>query len=411
MIRMLRTKWFIVAPLTAWLAGADVVSAQPSAVTALPERPPATAQYRLGPLLLNPVFSVPEIGHDSNVFSEATHPKQDYVVRLVPALDVYAESGLFTLAARSGSTFTYYHRYSSERAIGHDLRARVVARASRLRPWMGGASIAADEPPSPEIDLRVRRRQTELAVGIDFELSSLARLGVSANRVDERFGDGETVSGVLLADALDRRTDALAASMRLAPTPFTTVTARAYVAQDRFDRALDRDARSRGVDVIVGFAPEAIVRGTMSLGLRDHRPEDPLLARYHGITGRGELSTIVLGRAMLVASYGRDVRYSFDRSEGYYVETGGALTYTQRVGGPFDVQIRVARQDLDYRGRPVSTRGELLWSYQAGIGYSLENRSRIGISYEYIERTGDTFAERVFSRRRLFGSFTYEFWK
>jgi hypothetical protein len=45
------------------------------------------------------------------------------------------------------------------------------------------------------------------------------------------------------------------------------------------------------------------------------------------------------------------------------------------------------------------------------VGYSLESGSRFGLSYEFGQRTGGIEDDRRFSRRRLFGSFTYEFWK
>jgi hypothetical protein len=45
------------------------------------------------------------------------------------------------------------------------------------------------------------------------------------------------------------------------------------------------------------------------------------------------------------------------------------------------------------------------------VGYSFEGGSRFGLNYEFAERDGDRVVDRQFSRRRLFASFTYEFWK
>jgi hypothetical protein len=114
---------------------------------------------------------------------------------------------------------------------------------------------------------------------------------------------------------------------------------------------------------------------------------------------------------MVDVQYVRDVQYSFDRREGFFVENGGDLTYTQRVGGPFDLQGRVSRYSLNYDASEITMpRTEVLWSYQGGIGYSLESGSRFGLSYEIADRDS-TVPDRTFARRRLFGSFTYEFWK
>jgi hypothetical protein len=173
-----------------------------------------------------------------------------------------------------------------------------------------------------------------------------------------------------------------------------------------------RDSTSRGGEVELSFDPDAIVRGRVSLGFRHQDSLDPTLDAYTGLTGRGAISSVLLWRAIVGVEYVYDTQYSVNRIAGYYVERGGDLVYTQRVGGPFDVQARVGRRLLDYSAR-LSTpeRTETLNTYQGGIGYSLDNGSRFGLSYEYAERIDAPAVGREFNRRRVFGSFTYEFWK
>lgn len=395
-----------------WLAAAAPAFAQQSTLSVLPEEPPEFVGYRLGPFLVNPNIAVPEFGHDSNVFNEQTAPKEDYVVKFTPDIDLFADFGTLRFAARSGTAFAYYHRYASERSIGQNVRGRLTARLSRIRPWVGGAAVVSNDRTDPEIDERYSRTDTEVAAGAGFEVSPIALLTVSAYRISTRVAQDEVFRETFLAPELDRDTETVAASLRLIATPFTTVSFNGYTSRDRFDVAAIRDSRSHGGEVEVSFSPEAIIRGKLALGFRGFEPEDPSLSPYRGISGRGGLTTILAGRAILGVDYARDVRYSYDRSEGYYVETGGTVVYTQRLGGPFDVQVRFTQQDLDYRETQLaSERFEVLRSYQAGLGYSLENRSRFGVSYEFAERTGKTLSDRPFSRRRVFGSFTYEFWK
>lgn len=402
----------LLAAVLVVLGGVPQARAQQSALSVLPEEPPTVIQYRLGPFLVNPNVSVPEIGFDSNVFNEQTAPKEDYVIKLTPDIDFFSDFGVFRVSAKSGSTFTYYHRYDSERSIAQNVRGRVTARLSRVRPWVGGASVISNERSDAEIDARVKRHETELAGGVQFEVSPLALVAISANRIATRFADDEEFRGTRLAPELDRVTDMVSASLRLQATPFTTVTFNGYASRDRFDIAAIRDSSTRGGEVEISFAPEAIIRGKLAVGLREFEPDDPALGSYRGINGRGGVSAVLLWRALVAVNYAREVRYSFDRHEGYYVETGGDVTYTQRIGGPFDVQVRVARQNLDFgAGAASSQRYELLDSYQVGVGYALESRSRIGVSYEHAKRTGETLSDRPFSRRRIFGSFTYEFWK
>ena len=386
------------------------VAAQQSQLAVLPEEPPEVSFYRFGPVLVNPKLSVPLVGRDSNAFNETTEPREDFVIKLVPEVDFFSDVGLLRVSVRSGSTFTYFHRYDSERSIAEQVRGRVTARLSRFRPWVGGASVRSNER-TTEIDERAKRTEREVAGGVQFEVSPLAALLVSANRLHVRFAEAERFRDTPLAGALDRTTDTVSAALRFQATPFTSFTFRGYTSRDAFAFDPARDSTARGGDVEVNFAPEAIVRGRAAVGFRQQDSDDPTVETFRGLTGRGGITTTFLWRAILGVEYLRDLQYSFDRREGYYVENGANVVYTQRVGGPFDVQARFSRSALNYDASELGTpRTEVLWTYQGGIGYSLESGSRFGINYEQSDREGG-LVERQFSRRRVYGSFTYEFWK
>jgi hypothetical protein len=392
------------------MLGGGRLAAQQSSLAGLPEEPPEVVLYRIGPVLVDPRLSIPEIGRDSNIFNEANAPQEDFVIKLLPEVDFFSDLGLLRIAVRSGSTITYFHRNDSERSIAEQVRGRATVRLSRFKPWVGGASIRSNER-SSEIDARAKRVTREAAAGVQFDVSPLAALTVSGNRLEVQYADAERYRDTPLAAALDRRTETLAAALRFQATPLTALTFRGYTSRDDFAFDPERDSTSEGGDVEVSFGSEAIIRGRAAVGYRQQRSEDPTIATFRGITGRGGVTAPLLWRAMVDVQYVRDVQYSFDRREGFFVENGGDLTYTQRVGGPFDLQGRVSRYSLNYDASEITVpRTEVLWSYQGGIGYSLESGSRFGLSYEVADRDS-TVPDRTFARRRLFGSFTYEFWK
>jgi hypothetical protein len=345
------------------------------------------------------------------VFNDDTAPRQDFVVKFAPKLDLFGDFGVLGLAAEAGTTFTYYHRFESERSIAEQVRGRLTARLSRVRPWIGAASVRSNER-TVEIDARAKRSDRELAAGVQFDVSPLATLMVSANRLDVAYSDDDAYQGTSLGEELNRMTDTVSASLRFQATPLTTLTFTGYVGRDTFEFARARDAESRGGEVAVNFGDEAVIRGRLSAGFRDYDPVDPSLAGFRGLTGRGGFTTVFPWRAILGADYVRDLQYSYDEAEGYYVENGADVVYTQRIGGPFDVQVKVGRHALNYSARVASPEHtEVLRTYQGGVGYSVDGGSRVGINYEFADRVGDTTVARPFSRRRLFGSFTYEFWK
>jgi hypothetical protein len=108
----------------------------------------------------------------------------------------------------------------------------------------------------------------------------------------------------------------------------------------------------------------------------------------------------------------RDVRYSFEDLEPYYVTTGGRIVITRQLSGPVDTQGIIARQRLDYRkfgaGDEVSRR-DLATVYGVGLGYRLGDTARFGFNVEWSRRRSDELADRRYDRRRLYGTVTYGF--
>jgi hypothetical protein len=387
------------------------VAAQQSALVVLPENPPEVVLYRLGSVLVNPRITIPEVGYDSNAFNEPTDAKDDFVIKMIPEIDFFGDISVLRVVVRAATALTYYHDFESERSVAGQVRGRVTARFSRLRPWAGGASVRSNER-TTEIDARALRTDNEVAAGLQFDITPVASLLVSGSRTAVEFSSVAAYEDVYLGPALDRTNQMVFASLRLQATPFTSVTFNGYVGRDDFAYALTRDADLAGGDVEFNFSPEAIIRGRVVIGFRQQRFNDPTLETYRGVIGRGGFTTLLGWHAMLGVDYIRDVQYSYSRRDGYYVENGVDVVYTQRIGGPFDFQMRAGRRGLDYSARVgVPEHSELLRTYQAGVGYSLESGSRFGLSYEFGQRTGGIEDDRRFSRRRLFGSFTYEFWK
>jgi hypothetical protein len=276
---------------------------------------------------------------------------------------------------------------------------------------VGGASIRSNER-TTEIDARAMRSDREVAAGVQFDVSPMASFTVIGSRTRVRYDSDVVYQDVALAPALDRTTKLVSTALRLQATPFTSVTLNGYAGRDDFDVAPGRDANTAGGEVELNFSPEAIIRGRLVVGFRQQDFDDPTIATYRGVTGRGGITSLLAWRAMLGVDYVRDLQYSFDRSEGYYIENGVDLVYTQRIGGPFDLQFRVGRHTLDYGAQhAIPEHSEVVRAYQGGIGYSLDSGSRFGLTYEFAERVGDVTDDRRFSRRRLFGSFSYEFWR
>ena len=102
----------------------------------------------------------------------------------------------------------------------------------------------------------------------------------------------------------------------------------------------------------------------------------------------------------------RDVQYSFEPTEPYYLTTGFRVVVTQQLRESIDVRATVGRDRLDYReeatsGVPNDTRTDRASVLGAGVGYRFQPNLRTGVDVEFAERTSDAPDRRVRSHARV----------
>jgi hypothetical protein len=392
------------------LVGRDSAMAQGALTGSLPEGEPPVSSYRVGPVYLSPNVALRELGVDDNVFDDAEEPQRDFMLVLAPDVSAYVRSGLLQVVLLSSTELTYYKKFQSQRSVARQFRVRSDFLLSRFRPSIAAALVDSRSRPNQEIDLRARRSDREVSGSIAFEVSPLARAYVGAAHVETEFGVGETFRFVALDQTLNRRNDSVQAGVRFALTPFTTLTVEGQVATDKFVFTPERNSESRAGTAAITFGSEAVVVGTVRVGYRNFQPVDASLPAFNGLVTSGGLSYLGFWRGRIAGTLERDVQYSFDDDDGYFIGTAGELTYTQRVAGPFDLQVRAARGALDYadvltnEGRHDTTR-----TYAAGIGYNRDRGARLGLTYEQSRRDSAARPDRRYTRRKVYATLTYGF--
>jgi Putative beta-barrel porin 2 len=398
--------WLMLAPTSARAQGSAGGPGAPL------DADPTQFAFRLGPVLLTPGLQVDELGVDNNVFRESVDPKQDWVVAASPDLNVYVRMRFIRFTMFTAANFRYYFEYESERSVGQQLRGRLDFLLSRLKPYVSASRTNSFDRPNKEIDARAEHLMPQLAGGFYFEWSPTTNFYVDVTRDEMQYRSGETFDGVNLDEALDSRTYRYSGGLVTSVTPLTTISVSGNYEETEFRYDPLRNTTSRGGQVGFTFGPEAVMRGSLTLGYRDFRPVDPTVEPYQGITANGNISIPVRDLGTLALMVFRDTQYSFDEAQAYYVDTTGQLTYTQRVFGPFDLQVQGSYGELDYgRTADQAPKTERLYTYGGGVGYNLQDRSRFGLNIEWLEREtslpSDT--DRNYTNRRLFGSWTYRF--
>jgi hypothetical protein len=284
-------------------------------------------------------------------------------------------------------------------------------RLNRLYVTVSPDYLKTRARPGFEIDARAPR--TEYGARGDVEVRTFAKTFLAVNggwrKID--FDEGETFQGSDLQNELNRTLTTAGISLRHQLTPLTTLAFNVERSQDRFELSPLRDSDSTGISGGVTFDPHALLKGNAIFGYRDFQPLSPDVPGYQGATALGSLSYILLGMTRFSVEFKRDVNYSYDVNQPYYLETGINGTVQQQVFGPFDVLARVGASRLAYRDRAgadveVPNRVDRVRGYGGGLGYHLGRDLRLGFNIDQQHRVSDV-SQREYDGLRYGMSVTY----
>ncbi|HEY7292575.1 MAG TPA: outer membrane beta-barrel protein [Vicinamibacterales bacterium] len=355
----------------------------------------STARFHLGPVLIKPVLDLSNLGVDTNVFNEPDGlAKDDVTFTLTPKADIWMKAGPVWLTGNVREDLIWYQTYSSERAANLTTGAGLIVPLNRLSFSVGTSFINAKDRPGYEIDARVPRHEVQVNGAVEFQAFSRTFFGAKGSRDKVNYDDTATFLGVALAVQLDHVTTTGTATARYALTPLTSISIDAGVTQDRFDLSPLRDADSTIAGVQVSFDPSALIKGTARIGYRNFDPVVAGLPAYRGSTANVDLSYVLLGTTKFGVQVTRDVQFSYDIAQPYYLQTGVAASIAQQVYGPVDVVGGFGFYTLAYREREgfdvqFADRTDHNRTVNGGIGYHIGPDLRLGVRIEKQWRTSE----------------------
>jgi hypothetical protein len=372
---------------------------------------PTTLELQLGPVSLRPRIELRDVGVDDNVFNATVDPQSDFTATIAPRVDAGLRMGLSRLTAGAFAQYVYFQKFEEERSFNRGAEARLDIGEGLLRPYVLGSIEDTRERLNPEIDARARHRQSTYGGGVSLALTSRSSFVLRARRATLEFEEGERYRGVELGDNLDETVDTFDTGLRISLTPLTAWETTVGVQRDRFRASPLRDSDSKRYITALEFSPSALISGRAAMGYRTFTPVDPLLAEFNGFIALISVGYAVEG-TRLDGTFEHDVRYSFEEDLPYYVSTNGRFTATQRLAGPLDLQLTVARYLMSYRafeGGEAEARRDDFVLYGAGTGCRLGEAIRFGVNVEWSRRRSDEELDRDYDRRRIFSTLTYGF--
>jgi len=262
---------------------------------------------------------------------------------------------------------------------------------TRLTVQVDGSYLTTRDRPGFEIDARARR--TGITVDGNLEIRALSKtfVGIKAKRQKIDYDQATIFLEQNLRVELNRTLTEGGITLRHQLTPLTSLTVDVQKEQARFQFAPLRDADSTQIVAGVKFDPYALLKGTATVGYRDFEPLVGSLPSYKGSTAAIDLTYVALTSTKITVRGTRDVQYSYDINQPYYLQTGISGEVMQQIFGPVDVVGRAGIAQLDYRDRigaevPVANRIDMVHIYGGGVGYRIGKELRVGFNVDRQKR-------------------------
>jgi len=374
---------------------------------------PDRARVRIGPLMMNPSIALTNIGIDHNVFNDPVDkaPKQDFTVTITPMLDVWLRVGRTRMTGAVNEQINWYQDYASERSANNVYKLGWQVPGTRMTLKLDSSYANVRDRPGYEIDARSLRIETRVNGSVEVRTLSKTFFGARAERLRTNFDKDAVFLASNLHTELDHVTATAGFFVRHQLTPLTSVMFTAARIQDRFDFSSLRDSDSNIGTVSLTFDPFALIKGTATVGYRDFRPTSGGLADYRGLTTAVNLSYTASEITKFSVKANRDIEYSYDTDQPYYLLTGVEGSIAQQLFGPVDVVGRLGFESLAYRDRAgavvkVADRVDRVRTYGVGVGYHFSRDLRVGVNVDHGQRDSDV-AQRQYGGLRIGIAVTY----
>jgi hypothetical protein len=378
------------------------------------------ARIHAGPFYLTPAIQLKELGVDSNVFNAAGEQQSDFTFTVTPKADVWvpmARRALFQVTA--AADLVYFARFESERSVDPQFTGRLEGYLNRVTLFVENAYLNTRQRPNYELDLRSRHVENNLIGGAEVAITPKFSVEIAARRFDTDYDADAEFDNTSLQKTLNRETRGWQGAVKHKLTPFTTLAVRGDSLKDEFEYSPLRDARSYRVMPGVEFNPRALIKGSAYVGYREFTPLHPdAIPAFSGLVADLGLSYTLLGATSFGVRYRRDLTYSYEVEQPFFVDDSVGGSVRRALGSRFDVMFTIDRHEYEYQnvilpsfpdGLPLPPRIDTTWNYTGSLGYRIGDDGRIGFGASYWTRESTTRRFKQYDNLRIGTTATYGF--
>ncbi len=378
-----------------------------------PENAAHSAAVQLGPLKLSPTLTLTNFGVDTNVFNaaSASHPQSDFTTTLTPGANLWFHAGRSLLTASVKEDLVYYREFASERSVNGYYTATAVVPLNRVSFKGGVDFFSARDRPGFEIDTRSQHTELEPHAGVEVRAFGKTFVDASVHRATVRFDRDAEFMGANLNHELSRVMTSEVLSVRHQLTPVTAMTFDVVHEDDAFLYSDARDSASTRLMAGVRFGTR--LGGSAAVGYRQFEPRAADVPAFRGLIANADVSFATVGSTRLGVQVVRDLNYSYDVQQPYYIQSGATVSLTRGLFGPLNGTARVGLQQLAYRGRAgaallVPDRADFVSLFGGSVGYRVAGGMRVSINVDRQQRNSD-LAGYSYGGLRYGTSVTYGF--
>jgi hypothetical protein len=139
-----------------------------------------------------------------------------------------------------------------------------------------------------------------------------------------------------------------------------------------------------------------------------------VLPEFNGLVAQLGLSYTLLGATAFGVTCSRDLTYSYEQLQPFFVDNSAGASVRRALGRKFDTIVSADRHEYTYKDlltAPVTgtPRIDVTWNYTASVGYRVGRDGRIGFGASYWTRDSTTRPFRNYDNLRLGSTMTLGF--
>lgn len=373
--------------------------------------PRTEARIHVGPVYMTPSAQMRNLGLDTNVFNESENPKSDFTYTIAPRIDLWLPvTRRFLLTNRSEAGLVYYQKYVDQRSIDPHFFTRGDIFLRRSSVFAENDFKWSKERTNLEIDDRIRQRINTARAGVSFGFTP--KFSTEVSLYQSTFDYDATLTSLRAINyraGLKRNERGLRVGLSERLTSKTTLFLEGETLRARFDFATVKNADGFRISPGVVFAPRALISGVAKVGFRRFTPLNEQAPPFQGLVASLNLAYTMRGATRLSVEAARDLSYSFEVSQPYYLQGSFGGAVRRQLGGDIDLVLSGKRYRQSYRSLADSTtapRKDRILNYAADIGYRMTPAVRAGFVVGW-QRRESSIAEKSYQGVTAGLSLTY----